>query len=91
LATRLNKPLAAVRLYGVVENRLESLEANLLYMDQAELERVRSQLRSTLDISNFAVPFMEGWEMTEEQVTELVDDIYRTRDASGPQESGQSG
>jgi predicted ATPase/DNA-binding SARP family transcriptional activator len=91
LAMRLNKPLAAVRLYGVIENRLESLEANLLYMDQAELERVRSQLRSTLDISNFAVPFMEGWEMTEEQVIELVDDVYRARDASGPQESGQTG
>jgi tetratricopeptide (TPR) repeat protein len=75
LAIHLGKTVVAARLYGVVESRLESLSMNLLYLDQAELARLRSQLQARFDDATFEAAFTEGWEMSEEQAIELVGEI----------------
>jgi predicted ATPase/DNA-binding SARP family transcriptional activator len=76
LALRINKPLVAAQLYGAVERKLETL-ANLLYLDQAELARVRTQLQTQLDQMAFTAAFTEGREMSEDQAIELVEEIIR--------------
>jgi hypothetical protein len=58
-----------------VESRLESLSINLLYLDQAVLERIRSQLITLLNEAAFTAAFTEDWEMSEEQVIELAQEI----------------
>jgi predicted ATPase/DNA-binding SARP family transcriptional activator len=75
LAVRLEKPLVAARLYGVVENRLESLSLNLLYLDQLEHSRLHTRLLLGLDEDAFLSAFSAGWEMGEQQVLELVGEI----------------
>jgi pentatricopeptide repeat protein len=76
LAIRLGKPVLSARLFGNVENRLELLSVNLLYTDQAELGRIRSQLPTCLDEATFTAAFNEGWELSEDQAIELARDIY---------------
>ncbi len=75
LAMRTNQPKIAVNLLGVVERKLESLSTNLLYLDQAELGRIRSQLPNYLDEATFTTEFNEGWEISEERALELVEEI----------------
>jgi predicted ATPase/DNA-binding SARP family transcriptional activator len=67
LAIRLNKPVAAARLYGVVENLLESLSVNMLNMDQSELRHISIELPRLLDKASFLTAFTEGGEMSEAQ------------------------
>lgn len=74
LAIHLDKPIHSARLYGVVERWLESLSF-LLYLDQAELGRIRSQLPTYLDEATFTTAFNQGWEMSEEQAIGLVEEI----------------
>jgi predicted ATPase/DNA-binding SARP family transcriptional activator/Tfp pilus assembly protein PilF len=75
LALRLDKPVLAAQLLGKVESCLESLSINLLYLDQAEMERIRSQLITLLNEAAFTAAFTEDWEMSEEQVIELAQEI----------------
>ena len=74
----------AARLLGTVERQLESLAINLLYLDQDELERVRSQLRRSLDEAAFMTALAEGWEMNEEAAIALVDEILGGFDINIP-------
>jgi predicted ATPase/DNA-binding SARP family transcriptional activator len=80
LALHQDKPVLAVRLLGLVESRLESLSINLLYLDQAELGRIRSQLLTLLDEATFTAAFSEGWEMKEEKAIELAQETFRGQD-----------
>jgi tetratricopeptide (TPR) repeat protein len=80
LAMHMNRPDIAVRLLSVVERRLESLSTNLLILDQAELERIRSQLEALRDEASFKIAFSEGWELSEEQTLELVEELFRGKD-----------
>jgi len=73
---QLEKPVVTARLYGVVESRLESLLINMLYLDQAELGRIRNKLLTTLDEAAFTAAFAEGWEMSEEQAIELAERVF---------------
>jgi predicted ATPase/DNA-binding SARP family transcriptional activator/predicted negative regulator of RcsB-dependent stress response len=72
LAIHLKKPVEASRIYGVVENRLESLSINLLYTDQAEYGRIISQLPTYLDKETFEAAISNGCEMSEELAIEMV-------------------
>jgi hypothetical protein len=81
LAIQVNQPFTAAKLYGIVENRLESLSVNLLYTDQPEVRRIHSQLMDLLEEAAFTSAFIEGWEMSEEQVMGLVGEIYRNEPA----------
>jgi len=83
LALRLEKPDVAAILYGAVESRLESL-SNLLYLDQAELRRLRLSLPAYLDEAAFTAAFTKGWEMTDEQAIELVGQILSGGISSRP-------
>ncbi len=76
LAIRLNKPVVAARLYGAVENLLESLSVNLLNMDQVELRRVINELRRFPDETIFIAAFKEGWEMSEAQTILQTQGIF---------------
>ncbi len=82
LALHLGKPIVAGRLYGAVEHRLEQLSFNLMYLDQIELGRVRSQLHATLDEATFQGAFSEGWDMSDDQVFALVGDLVATMNLS---------
>jgi predicted ATPase/DNA-binding SARP family transcriptional activator len=75
LVLRLDQPFPAAQLYGVVENRLESLSINLLYLDQLEHSRLHTRLLLSLDDDAFLSAFSAGWEMSEAQVMELVGQI----------------
>jgi hypothetical protein len=72
LAISSGKAIAAGHLYGVVENRLESLSMNLLYMDQAELRQFLNKMPTYLAKETFTTAFTRGWEMSQDQVIELV-------------------
>lgn len=76
LALRIDEPVLAARLYGTVEKQLESLSINLLYLDQLELDRVRSQLLASLDEATFEAAFKQGWDMSVEQAIELAELLY---------------
>ena len=76
LALRLNKPLVAARLYGAVENRLESLSLNLLFTDQTELASIAKKLPTYLDQATLTHAFNEGWEMSLEQAIQLAEGIF---------------
>jgi tetratricopeptide (TPR) repeat protein len=78
LAIRLDNPVAAARLYGVVEHRLESLSVNFFPTDQAELSSIHSLLHSYLDEAAFTAAFTEGWEMDEKQALALAEEIAET-------------
>ena len=84
LAIHLDKPVEAARIFGVVERRLESLSINLLYMDQQELRRIRSQLITLLDETTFTTAFAQGWEMSEDQALELVEEIISSQPSEPP-------
>jgi Tetratricopeptide repeat len=75
LAAHRQKLVIAAHLFGVIERRLESFSVNLLYTDQAEFGRIRSQLLTCLDKATFEAAFVEGWEMSEEQAKALVGEI----------------
>jgi len=75
LALHLKKPVEAACLYGVVENRLESLSVNLLYTDQTEYGRIISQLPIYLDKVTIEAAISNGCEMSEEQALEMVAEI----------------
>jgi tetratricopeptide (TPR) repeat protein len=76
LAIQMDKSVTAARLFGAVESRLELLSINLLYLDQAELGHIRSQLLTLLDEAAFTTAFTEGWEMSEAQAIELAQEIF---------------
>jgi tetratricopeptide (TPR) repeat protein len=79
LAIHLGKPVVAASLYGVVESRLELRAMNLLYLDQTELERIRSQLVACLEEATLEAAFTKGWEMSEEQAIELVGEVIEEK------------
>ena len=80
MAIHLGKLILATQLYGVVESRLELLSMNLLYLDQAMLGRIRSQLSPRLGQATFETAFTEGWYMNEEQAIGLVEKIIGEED-----------
>jgi predicted ATPase/DNA-binding SARP family transcriptional activator/Tfp pilus assembly protein PilF len=75
LAVHLGKPVLGARLYGVVENWLESLSVNLLSTDQTEFGRIRIQLSAMLDDATFTAAYAQGWALNEEQAIELANEI----------------
>ena len=76
LAIHLGKPVVAARLYGAVENGLESLSIILFYQDQIELGRIRNNLLNSLGEATFNAAFIEGWEMSEEEIFKLVEETF---------------
>lgn len=72
LAAHMGKPVVAARLYGAVENGLESLSITLFHQDQVEFGRTRIKLLASLDPPTFEAAITEGWEMSEEQAIELA-------------------
>ena len=58
---------------------LKSLSVNLLYIDQAELGRIRSKLPTYLDEATFTTAFNEGWVMREDQAIALVRDVFEIK------------
>jgi predicted ATPase/DNA-binding SARP family transcriptional activator len=76
LAMQLGKPIAAARLYGAVERRLDALSVNLLYMDQAELKELTNKFPTSIDGATFAAAFREGWGLSEEQAIKTIDELY---------------
>ena len=76
LAIHLGKPVLAARLYGAVENGLESLSILLFYQDQIELGSIRNNLLNSLGEATFNAVFIEGWEMSEEEVFNLVEETF---------------
>jgi tetratricopeptide (TPR) repeat protein len=77
LALELGKPELAARLFGVVENRLESLSVNLFDTDQEQFERIRVELPDHLEEAALTYAFNEGWDMGEYQVNELVTENFQ--------------
>ena len=76
LAIRLDKPVLAAHLFGVVERQLESLAINLLFfLDRAELERIRNHLLAHLEEATLSAAFAEGWDLTDEQAIDLAREI----------------
>jgi hypothetical protein len=81
LAERLDAPDLATRLLGLVENRLDALAVSLLYMDQAELGKLRNRLLNRLDEERFNTAFGEGWEMNEDEGVETARKIVGRTEA----------
>jgi predicted ATPase len=73
LALHLDMPVIAARLLGAAECQIETFTINLLYLDQVELKLLQGRLKAALDEDNFRTAFEKGWQMSEEQVMELVD------------------
>lgn len=78
LAMNPGKPIAAEQVYGVVKKRLESLSMNLLSMDQAELEQFSNKIPTYLVEETFSTAFTRCWEMSNEQVIDLVRETFRS-------------
>jgi tetratricopeptide (TPR) repeat protein len=76
MALHLKKTLIAARLFGVVENRLDSLSVNLLHTDQIELGRIRSQLLICLEKALFTAACTDGWEMSEDQSIAMARELF---------------
>lgn len=76
LALRLGKPPLATRLLGAVEKLLESLTIHLLDLDRVELERVRSVTLATLNEADFIAAFAQGWELSEDEAIQLVEETF---------------
>jgi predicted ATPase/DNA-binding SARP family transcriptional activator len=72
LAILLDQPVMAARLFGVVENFLETRSIKLFYLDQAELELVSCQLQNRLDKATFEEAYIKGWELSDEQAILLT-------------------
>jgi predicted ATPase len=75
LAMHLDKPNMATRLFGAVENRLDSLTTKLHYTDQAEIEQISNRLRRYLDEEAFTAAYSEGWEMSMERAIHLAEQV----------------
>lgn len=54
---------------------LELLSNNLFYKGQAQRGRNHSKLQDCLDRASFDAAFTEGWELSEEQAIELVEEL----------------
>jgi tetratricopeptide (TPR) repeat protein len=80
LALRLEQPVVTATLYGAVKNRLETLSINLLFTDQAELDRILNETPSYLDGPVFSNAFTEGLEMSEAQALELATRVFEGKD-----------
>jgi tetratricopeptide (TPR) repeat protein len=80
LANQLDLPGPSARLYGWVENKLETRGINLLGLDQVELNHLRAQLLARLGEPAFSTAFDEGWEMSDGQAMELAGEILREAD-----------
>jgi predicted ATPase/DNA-binding SARP family transcriptional activator len=80
LAISINRQVVAASLYGVVEHRLESLSVNLLFTDQSELGHIHSKLSFYFDEKSYVTAFKEGWEMSEEDLIDLVGGLVAGED-----------
>ena len=76
LAMRLDKPMIAARLHGMVNKILDTHSLYLHYIDQAELENLDSQLLATLDAETMKNAYTQGWEMSEEEAFRLVEETF---------------
>jgi tetratricopeptide (TPR) repeat protein len=76
LAAQTEKPFLASRLYGYVESQLDSLSVKLLYTDQLEVQKIRSEFSIYFDEPMSKEFFNEGWEMNEEQAVQLGEQVF---------------
>jgi predicted ATPase len=76
MSLHLDKPLLAARLLGAVESRLEVLNIHLLELDRTELARVRSETLNILDEETFTASFIQGWELSEDEAIQLVEEAF---------------
>jgi predicted ATPase/DNA-binding SARP family transcriptional activator len=78
LAVHLELPFVAARLLGAAQSRLDALSISFLYLDQVEMERVHSQLIGSLQHDeDIRDAFADGWNMSEDQVLDLVDQTFK--------------
>jgi predicted ATPase/DNA-binding SARP family transcriptional activator len=75
LGLTMDQPLLAGRLYGAVENRLETISVNLLYPDQAELGKIKSMLLERLDEETFSAAYTGGRGLADEQAIEMAQSL----------------
>lgn len=81
LAVQIEKPSIAARLFGFVENQIDTRSVKLLYTDQLAYKQAHSELLNSLDERASRELFNDGWTMSEDQAVELGEQVFASFDS----------